>query len=79
MVLRFVSEYRVTYILICIGALQYTMLIFRFPILCSLRQYIISNMTTVYKAFTFYFYYIFQPLQYHIIYINTHLSIKLSL
>ena len=40
MVLRFGYGYSVTYILTCIGALQYTKLIFGFTGLHSLRQYI---------------------------------------
>ena len=55
------------------GALQYTMLIFRFPGLHMLRQYNIDkDVTNIYM--TLYYNYIFLLLQHHIIYINTHLS-----
>ena len=49
------------------------MLLFGFPDLRSLRQYNIDkNVTNMYM--TLYYNYIFLLLQYHIIYMNTHLS-----
>ena len=40
MILRVVQGYRVAYTVAYIGALRCTTLIFRFPSLCTLRQYI---------------------------------------
>ena len=61
------------YVLICIGALRYTTLIFRFPGLHTLRWYMRDKgATNMYM--TIHYNYIFLLLQYHIIYINTHLS-----
>ena len=55
------------------GAPQYTMLVFRFPSLHTLRWYMRDkDVTNMY--ITIYYYYIFLLSQYHIIYINTHLS-----
>ena len=78
MVLSFVYGYRVTYILTCIGALQYTMLVFGFPSLHSLRQYIGRKCDYCTQNIYLYYDYIIQPLQYHIVYINTHLSVIVS-
>ena len=51
------------------------MLVFRFPGLHMLRQYNIDkDATNMYM--TLYYNYIFLLLQYHIIYINTHLSVS---
>ena len=61
------------YVLICTGALQYTMLVFGFPSLHTLRQYMRDKGTTS-MYMTIYYNYIFPLLQYHIININTHLS-----
>ena len=66
--------FSVTYILTCIGALRYTMLIFRFISLCSLRWYIRRKCDNYVQIIYLYFDYMFLPFQYHIIYIITHLS-----
>ena len=63
------------YILTCIGTLQYTMLIFRFTSLHSLRWYIRRKHDNYVQIIYLYYDYMFLPLQYHIIYINTHLSL----
>ena len=59
--------------LICIGALQYTTLVFGSPGLCTLKQYMRDKgMTNMYM--TIYYNYISLLLQYHITCIITHLS-----
>ena len=63
------------YILTCIGTLQYTMLICRFTSLCSLRWYIRRKCDSYVQIIYLYIDFMFPPLQYHIIYINTHLSV----
>ena len=64
------------YIVACMGALQYTMLIFGFPSLCSLRQYIRKRcdycIQSIYLfIITIYFYHYNTMHKY----INTHLSV----
>ena len=63
------------YILACIGALQYMMLIFRLTSLCSLRWYIRRKYDNYVQIIYLYYDYMILHLQYHIIYINTHLSV----
>ena len=63
------------YILACIGAMQYTMLISGFTILHSLRQYIRRKYDNYVHIIYLYYDYMFLPLQCHIIYINTYLSV----
>ena len=72
---RFIWGYCVTHILNCIDALQYTTLIFGFTSLHSLRWYIRRKCDNYVHIIYLYYEYMFLPLQYYIIYINTHLSV----